>query len=74
MAPSSRRQGAKSRVTVATQSSSQDSGEGPLGNKEKSRLNEPNNGQVEPWRKWGPYVSERSWGGVREDILFYRLA
>jgi hypothetical protein len=20
-----------------------------------------------PWRKWGPYVSERSWGGVRED-------
>ena len=19
------------------------------------------------WRKWGPYVSERSWGSVRED-------
>lgn len=19
------------------------------------------------WRKWGPYVSERSWGTVRED-------
>src|SRR5512144_722016 len=20
-----------------------------------------------PWRKWGPYVSERQWGTVRED-------
>src|SRR5438045_3908818 len=20
-----------------------------------------------PWRKWGPYVSERQWGSVRED-------
>jgi hypothetical protein len=35
--------------------------------KEKSRLNEPYEGPVAPWRKWGPYVSERSWGGVRED-------
>jgi len=24
-------------------------------------------GDVSPWRKWGPYVSERSWGTVRED-------
>lgn len=24
-------------------------------------------GDVAPWRKWGPYVSERSWGTVRED-------
>ena len=22
---------------------------------------------LEPWRRWGPYVSERSWGTVRED-------
>jgi hypothetical protein len=22
---------------------------------------------VRPWRKWGPYVSERAWGTVRED-------
>jgi septal ring-binding cell division protein DamX len=22
---------------------------------------------AEPWRQWGPYVSERSWGTVRED-------
>jgi hypothetical protein len=21
----------------------------------------------QPWRKWGPYVSERQWGTVRED-------
>ena len=35
--------------------------------KEKSRLSEPYEGPVAPWRKWGPYVSERSWGGVRED-------
>ena len=20
-----------------------------------------------PWRKWGPYLSERQWGTVRED-------
>jgi hypothetical protein len=24
-------------------------------------------GDVSPWRKWGPYVSERGWGTVRED-------
>lgn len=24
-------------------------------------------GDVAPWSKWGPYVSERSWGTVRED-------
>ncbi len=21
----------------------------------------------EPWKKWGPYLSERQWGTVRED-------
>lgn len=26
-----------------------------------------NVGAVPPWWKWGPYVSERSWGTVRED-------
>src|SRR5271166_4980241 len=34
---------------------------------EYKRLNEPYSGPVHPWRKWGPYVSERSWGTVRED-------
>jgi hypothetical protein len=35
--------------------------------KEQQRLNEPNTSPVAPWRKWGPYVSERAWGTVRED-------
>ena len=34
---------------------------------EHARLAELHDGGVPPWRKWGPYVSERSWGGVRED-------
>jgi hypothetical protein len=34
---------------------------------EHLRLTEPSNEMVAPWRKWGPYVCERSWGSVRED-------
>ena len=34
---------------------------------EHQRLAEPSNEMVAPWRKWGPYVSERAWGSVRED-------
>jgi hypothetical protein len=34
--------------------------------KEHERLKETG-GSVPPWRKWGPYVSERAWGTVRED-------
>src|SRR6202795_4913363 len=41
-------------------------GNQPL-SKEHQRLLEPHDGMVPPWRKWGPYVSERSWGSVRED-------
>jgi hypothetical protein len=33
---------------------------------EHARLNEAR-GQDVPWRKWGPYLSERQWGTVRED-------
>jgi hypothetical protein len=33
---------------------------------EKVRLNEAHLRHV-PWRKWGPYLSERQWGTVRED-------
>ena len=29
---------------------------------EQTRLSQPI-----PWRKWGPYLSERQWGTVRED-------
>ncbi len=31
------------------------------------RLEKSYEGPVQPWRKWGPYVSERSWATVRED-------
>jgi hypothetical protein len=34
---------------------------------EHSRLAEPYVGHDAPWRRWGPYVSDRSWGSVRED-------
>ncbi len=34
---------------------------------EQQRLHESFNGPVAPWRKWGPYVSDRAWGTVRED-------
>ena len=30
-------------------------------NAEQTRLEEPT------WKKWGPYVSDRQWGTVRED-------
>ena len=33
---------------------------------EHSRLEEAREQKV-PWRKWGPYLSERQWGTVRED-------
>src|SRR5215475_7954173 len=33
---------------------------------EQKRLNEIRE-QNSPWRKWGPYLSERQWGTVRED-------
>ena len=34
--------------------------------KEHERLTEAKEKQI-PWRKWGPYLSERQWGTVRED-------
>ena len=34
---------------------------------EKLRLADHGSGRVGQWRLWGPYVSERSWGTVRED-------
>src|SRR5215204_1026650 len=36
-------------------------------NKEQERLSENTDLPVQPWRKWGPYLSERAWGTVRED-------
>ncbi|MBC7881183.1 MAG: glucosidase, partial [Anaerolineae bacterium] len=34
--------------------------------REEQRLSEARNHQVH-WRRWGPYLSERQWGTVRED-------
>src|SRR4051794_10674129 len=34
---------------------------------EKSRLKQAAREGV-PWKKWGPYLSERQWGGVRENV------
>jgi hypothetical protein len=34
--------------------------------KESERLRSARTG-AEPWRRWGPYLSERQWGTVRED-------
>ncbi len=35
-------------------------------NAEQIRLQEARE-QKAPWKKWGPYLSERQWGTVRED-------
>jgi Glycosyl hydrolase family 63 C-terminal domain len=35
-------------------------------NAEAERLADVRNGRM-PWQKWGPYLSERQWGTVRED-------
>jgi hypothetical protein len=33
---------------------------------EQKRLNDARESGI-PWKKWGPYLSERQWGTVRED-------
>src|SRR5437764_1395893 len=38
----------------------------PVVSEEKRRLEEDRLGR-RPWKKWGPYLSERQWGTVRED-------
>jgi hypothetical protein len=44
----------------------QQSGSGQLESREHKRLDEARDSGI-PWRKWGPYLSERQWGTVRED-------
>ncbi len=36
------------------------------GGKEQERIDEIRD-DLSPWRRWGPYLSDRSWGTVRED-------
>jgi hypothetical protein len=45
------------------------SGNGKIG-AERKRLREIQDKQI-PWRRWGPYLSERQWGTVREDYSPY---
>jgi hypothetical protein len=40
--------------------------EGVIDVAEQKRLNEARESGI-PWKKWGPYLSERQWGTVRED-------
>jgi hypothetical protein len=42
-------------------------------NAEQTRLEEARTKKA-PWRKWGPYLSERQWGTVREDYSDNREA
>lgn len=42
-------------------------------NIESKRLEETNQG-ILPWKKWGPYLSERQWGTVREDYSAHGTA
>jgi len=51
---------------MTTTSSGPDPSVGSPGGEERSRLAEADAG-TRPWRAWGPYVSERAWGTVRED-------
>jgi hypothetical protein len=37
---------------------------------ERQRLLEEKEGGV-PWKRWGPYLSDRQWGTVREDYSAY---
>ncbi|MGH7868607.1 MAG: MGH1-like glycoside hydrolase domain-containing protein, partial [Candidatus Dormibacteraceae bacterium] len=41
-----------------------------MATQEELRLQEARERQV-PWKKWGPYLSERQWGTVREDYSPY---
>jgi len=40
--------------------------DGQGGNPEHVRFEEARDGKA-PWKQWGPYLSERQWGTVRED-------
>src|SRR5262249_61085885 len=42
-----------------------ETGEPPM-TEEEARLEAARSGRT-PWKKWGPYLTERQWGTVRED-------
>ena len=61
------RRAAKSETATLEKESSARNQRRKLATKEEERLYAPHEGFVPPWRRWGPYLSERSWGTVRED-------
>ena len=45
----------------------------PIANPERVRLDDCFFKDL-PWKKWGPYLSERQWGTVREDYAGVKTA
>ena len=58
---------ANTRANIATNDAANSTMKRAAPTREHARLAEPHAGPLPPWRKWGPYVSDRSWGTVRED-------
>jgi len=58
--------GRDQRHTPGTHGRQRDMGTPIVDVAEQKRLNEAREAKV-PWKKWGPYLSERQWGTVRED-------
>ena len=61
-----RRRRAKSDAAGETAGRSSPRASDEAGRAEATRLDEADQPST-PWRKWGPYLSERQWGTVRED-------
>jgi len=64
-----RSNGVRAGLGLATSSSEPRRGGGGVGasvDAESMRLREAD-ANIAPWRRWGPYLSERQWGTVRED-------
>jgi len=47
--------------------------ESELADRERERLREIVD-DIAGWRRWGPYVSDRAWGTVREDPACPKLS
>ena len=61
------RRGTKVTEVTTLESESSTRAQKKRATKEEERLYAPFKGFVPPWRRWGPYLSDRSWGTVRED-------
>jgi hypothetical protein len=56
----------RARARISSDSPFEDQRSAAEANPESARLRECRQSGV-PWKKWGPYLSERQWGTVRED-------